>query len=297
MNLSSFFWKINNFRILSNFNVLCSRVRRTLSIIGPDDQKKSMDFIQNAFPFPDFRDFQWSNMKLPLNRDVQIHLRRVYSTLMSMFLVTALGAAVDTYGYLPWTSSGLITSLATIGSLIMFYASGNGSSNRPFYLYAFSFFKGLSLGPLISAVYFVSPASIPVAMVCTALIFGSFSLSVIYAGRTQGSRMAFNALGFAMSLLSSVFWLSLANLFIRSSTLQSLEMYAGLAAFSGFVVYDTQLVIAKAEAGSKDHMLHAVQLYTDAVAIFVRILVLLYKKNAQQKRKEDKRRRETRSDL
>ena len=106
--------------------------------------------------------------------------------------------------------------------------------------------------------------------------------------------MAFNALGFAMSLLSSLFWLNLANLFIRSSTLQSLEMYAGLAAFSGFVVYDTQLVIAKAEARSKHHIMDAVQLKIDAVAIFVSILVLLYKKNAQQKRK---RRRETRSDL
>lgn len=71
------------------------------------------------------------------------------------------------------------------------------------------------------------------------------------------------------------------------------ELYVGLLMFAGYIVFDTQLAIEKAESGSADVVNTSLDLFVDFVAIFVRLLVILLR-NAQNK--EDKRdRRRSRS--
>ena len=53
------------------------------------------------------------------------------------------------------------------------------------------------------------------------------------------------------------------------------ELLLGLLIFSGFVVFDTQVIIAKHEFGDSDYLSHALDLFVDAAALFRRILVLL----------------------
>lgn len=50
-----------------------------------------------------------------------------------------------------------------------------------------------------------------------------------------------------------------------------------------------QLIVERASAGDMDHVKHALDLFVDAVAILVRVLVILMK-NAEKKEQKRKRR-------
>jgi Bax inhibitor 1 len=61
---------------------------------------------------------------------------------------------------------------------------------------------------------------------------------------------------------------------INLSTL-TLQVYFGLLIFLGYMVYDTQEVIERAHHGDMDYIKHALTLFTDFVAVLVRILVIM----------------------
>ena len=120
----------------------------------------------------------------------------------------------------------------------------------------------------------------------TVVIFACFTASALLAQ----SRTFLLLGGFLSSALSLLFWTSLLNIFFRSDALLSMQLYVGLAVFSGFVLYDTQLIVAKARAGLRDYVWQAIELFTDFVGIFVRLLIILARRN-DAKAEEDRRRR------
>jgi hypothetical protein len=54
-----------------------------------------------------------------------------------------------------------------------------------------------------------------------------------------------------------------------------LQVYFGLLIFLGYMVYDTQEIIERACHGDMDYIKHALTLFTDFVAVLVRILVIM----------------------
>src|SRR5690348_15852245 len=93
------------------------------------------------------------------------------------------------------------------------------------------------------------------------------------------------------SALSDLVFISFFNIFVRSSLLFNCSLYFGLLVFCRVVVFDTQLIIEKAESGEKDFVWDALELFlgncflpcsiltvvADFQNIFVRLLILLSK--------------------
>lgn len=55
-------------------------------------------------------------------------------------------------------------------------------------------------------------------------------------------------------------------------------LYLGLALMSGFILYDTQLIMEKRRAGDKDFIAHSVDLFVDFIGVFRRLLIILAQK-------------------
>lgn len=91
--------------------------------------------------------------------------------------------------------------------------------------------------------------------------------------------------------LSVLFWLSLANLFFRSMAIANLQLYLGLMVMSGFILYDTQLIVEKAKMGNLDYLSHAIELFIDFVGVFVRLLIILTKNSNNNNKKDERKRR------
>lgn len=53
------------------------------------------------------------------------------------------------------------------------------------------------------------------------------------------------------------------------------QLYFGLLVFVGYMVVDTQEIIEEAHLGDLDYVKHALTLFTDFVAVFVRILIIM----------------------
>lgn len=71
----------------------------------------------------------------------------------------------------------------------------------------------------------------------------------------------------------------------------AIEMYGGLLLFVGFVLFDTQMIIERADRGDKDYVKHSLDLFVDFVAIFVRLLAILARNSSEKSERERKERR------
>lgn len=220
---------------------------------------------------------------------MQKHLQKVYSTLTCAIAVMALGAFCDmVYGF-----GGIITNLIAFGCLMALVAvqpTPSNLNNRYAYLATFAFCQGAGLGDLLSLALMINPAIIFTALLGTSLVFGSFSLAALTTQRRSylflGGYLSSAILGFMA--LRLVGWITGIG-----AIAYSIELYLGLLVFSGYVLFDTQLIVERASAGDFDHVKHALDLFVDFVAILVRVVIILMKNQERRDSNErkDKRRR------
>ena len=198
------------------------------------------------------------------------HLRLVYLALGLTFLCSVAGAAV-VIALIP----GLPPLLPTLACLALIFAiqcdqDKENVPRRMSLLAAFGFIMGASIAPLVHLAIAIDPSIVLAALLCACSIFGCFSLAALVAKRRSFLFLG----GLLSSALTMLLILNVVGIFIPALRLIWLHIYGGLILFSGFVVYDTQVVIEKAAAGSTDFAGHALMLFLDFVNIFVKILII-----------------------
>lgn len=155
-------------------------------------------------------------------------------------------------------------------------------------LMAAAVFEGASIGPLVELAIDIDPSVLISAFVGCAIAFGCFSMAAMVARRRE-----FLYLGALLSSgVSILFWLHFASsLFGGSAAIFKFELYFGLLVFVGYIVFDTQEIIERAHFGDLDYVKHALTLFTDFVAVFVRILIIMLKNSMEKNEGKRKKRR------
>ncbi|KAF8027348.1 hypothetical protein BT93_E0294 [Corymbia citriodora subsp. variegata] len=215
---------------------------------------------------------------------VQAHLKNVYLSLCCALIASAGGV----YLHLVLNIGGLLTTLACLGSILWLLSLPPHEEQKRFgLLMASSLFEGACVGPLIETAIKVDPSILISAFVGSALAFACFSGAAMLARRREYLYLG----GLLSSGLSMLMWLHFASvLFGGSAAIFKFEIYFGLLVFMGYVVVDTQEIIEQAHQGDMDYVRHSLNLFTDFVAVFVRILIIMLKNSAEKNEKKKKRR-------
>ncbi|ERL83674.1 probable Bax inhibitor 1 [Dendroctonus ponderosae] len=179
--------------------------------------------------------------------------------------------------------------LSGIGAIIFFFLlistpddNGKGMMKRVGYLLGFATLTGVGMGPLLEHVILVNPSIIITAFIATSVVFVSFSICAIFSERGKWLYLG----GTLFTLLNSLMLMSLANILFGSTLLWNIQIYLGLFAMCGFVLYDTQAIIEKRRMGSKDFVAHSLDLFVDFIGVFKRLLIILTQKEQDQKKKK-----------
>ncbi|NP_001140860.1 Bax inhibitor 1 [Zea mays] len=214
---------------------------------------------------------------------VQTHLKLVYLTLCAALASSAVGA----YLHVVWNIGGTLTMLGCVGSIAWLFSVPVYEERKRYgLLMAAALLEGASVGPLVKLAVEFDPSILVTAFVGTAIAFACFTGAAMVARRREYLYLG----GLLSSGLSILLWLQLAgSIFGHSATSFMFEVYFGLLIFLGYVVYDTQEIIERAHRGDMDHVKHALTLFTDFVAVLVRVLVIMLKNGADKS--EDKKRK------
>ncbi|KAM9523361.1 putative Bax inhibitor 1 isoform 2-T2 [Salvelinus alpinus] len=217
-----------------------------------------------------------------ISRSTQLHLKNVYSSLALCMFVAAAGAYVHVITRL--FQGGLLTILGSLAMMVWLTMTPHcpqTEKKRLAILSGFAFFTGVGLGPTMDYIISINPSIIVTAFLGTSIIFVSFTLSALYAQR----RSFLFLWGTLTSGLSILLLVSFLNMFLGSVMLFKAHIYLGLAIMCGFVLFDTQLIIEKAEMGDKDYIWHSVDLFLDFVTIFRKLMVILAMNEKQDNKK------------
>jgi FtsH-binding integral membrane protein len=223
-----------------------------------------------------------------LRPSVKDHLTKVYATLSCMLGATSIGIWLSiTDEYYPGPFLSFFLTFGSICGLFFTYDYPDSSSLRQGLLLTFCLCQGFSLSPLIDHAVDVDPSIILMAAVSTFLVFASFTLCSLFSKRRSHLYLG--------SILSSatfiLFGSSILNSYFYFRGLYMLQLYGGLIIFCLYVLYDTQKIIEQANRGNKKVINHALGLFIDVVAIFVRIVHILINNHYENQRKKARKER------
>jgi len=247
----------------------------------------NFDNIPNLSGFGNASAFSWEAMMKTsdITVPVQKHLSKVYTALLACMCAAAAGCyAHIIYGF--GSNSTPLFMLAAIGILMYMHydQKKEDTFRRTALLCGFGFCKGLGVASLVHYALYMDPNIVAISILGTLVIFGCFALTALLSQRRSYLYLG----GFISSALMVLSLASIGNMFFKSEMLQNLHIQGGLLVFCGIVIFDTQLIVEAASAGSRDFAGHAANLFVDIIAIFVRVLLILMK---QRERSDDEKRR------
>jgi FtsH-binding integral membrane protein len=216
-----------------------------------------------------------------LKNDTKAHLKKVYSALTLTLMAAAAGSVLAIY--VPILSNGFVNLIAGIYLLFSLASRQGTNRERLVKMLGFGAVTGAGLRPLLNLTIRVNPNIMPTAFILCSSIFICFSLMSLMT--KQRSLLYLGSMLF--SALSAMFWINISNMFIGSSGLSDLTLYGGVMVMSGFVCYDTQMIVARFEMGDRDFIYHSIDLFLDFIHLFRKLLIILTKKEENNKRRRN----------
>ena len=132
---------------------------------------------------------------------------------------------------------------------------------------------GYLVGPAMHMVAEIDEMILINAVVYTVIMFGSFTAISLFSKRRSYLFLG----GIISSIMSAMFWYSLASWMFGSSNSGQGLLYTLVGLFTAclYIIYDTQIIIEKAERGYKDVPEHTMTLFIDVFDLFIKIVRLL----------------------
>jgi modulator of FtsH protease len=202
------------------------------------------------------------------------YIRKVYSYFGLGLLMAAAGTLISmntsivfTIAAHPW-----ITLFVMIGAVIFASASAKHPSRALPAMLLFTFISGATISPTLFAIangYIGTGVGLIYnALFLTILIFGGLTAYVFI------SKKDFSFMGASLTVgLFMVIGVSIANIFIESSSLDLALSVITVILFSGFVLYDTSRILKRAH--EIPPTLGALSLYLDFLNLFMALLNIL----------------------
>eukprot|EP01091_Cochliopodium_minus_P011932 TRINITY_DN350_c0_g1_i1.p1 TRINITY_DN350_c0_g1~~TRINITY_DN350_c0_g1_i1.p1 ORF type:complete len:237 (-),score=47.97 TRINITY_DN350_c0_g1_i1:32-742(-) len=208
----------------------------------------------------------------PLDKNTKSHLLKVYSTLGATVIASVIGCLIDLTLHLGgfFSTIGIFVSLFWLLSTPHTYENVN---KRLAILMGFGVLQGISLGSLVGMALDIDNSIVLNAFLGTAAIFVCFSACALLSEKRSWLFLG----GLLSSCLSFLALINLVNMFVGNRGVYDASLYIGLFIFSLFIIFDTQLIIEKAQH-SNDFITHSLDLFLDMVQVFVRLVIILSKK-------------------
>ena len=192
-------------------------------------------------------------------------LRNTYLLLSMTLLFSAATASVALFSNAA-PMNPLLSLLGYFGLLMLVQTFANTGMGLVF-VFAFTGFFGYTLGPIINlylSTFTNGSQLVMSAMGSTAIIF--FALS----GYVTTTQKDFSYLGgFLLVGLLAVLVGSIAGIFFQMPALELILNFAVVMIFSGFILYDTSLII---RGGQRNYILATIQLYLSIINLFLGLL-------------------------
>lgn len=239
------------------------------------------DTFSSFGPKHDFASaMSWTRLSAPVLK----HLKHTYMALTLAVLTCGIGAYTNMHLHFnPW-----IPAIGMMGFMWQLSWSSNRNPDpstlkkRLGYLAAFGFCQGMAMSSILEIALFIDPSIIVTAFLSTAVVFASFSAMALMGNKREYLYLG----GTLLSMTSFMLVASLVNAFLfRIPFLFEARLYGGLLMFIGYVVFDTQMIVARREGGDQDFVRHAMDLFVDIAAIFVRLVVIMIKMSEKKGRK------------
>ena len=134
---------------------------------------------------------------------------------------------------------------------------------------------------------YVSPGLIGQAIIYTVIMFGCMTALSLFSKRRSQLYIG----GVISSLSAALFWWSLSTWLFGVKSLQLSEVpYLMITLFIAcmYIVYDTQVIIEKAELGDRDVPTHTLTFFIDLFDLFMKIVRLLQSLEESKKRKKNR---------
>ena len=159
----------------------------------------------------------------------------------------------------------------------------NSENSRKYALAALAFQLGFNLGPAIHQIAHFNPEILSKAILYTSTAFTSFTAISLFSKRRSLLFLG----GIAFTLFQGMMLYRFLGFLTGFGGAQGLTyLFIMLFIDCCFLIYNTQLMIERAERGTKDVPSDTMHLFLDLLRLFVRILSILLELSSDKKKKK-----------